>query len=53
MVEIAARKSHSSACVEVDKVALYDILVSALKGGPLESALQPHEKTKDGQAVKS
>ena len=49
--EIVARKSHSSACVEVDKVALYSLLASALKGGPLESTLQPHEKTKDGQAV--
>ena len=30
---------------------LYDYLDKALTGGPLESALQAHETTKDGQAV--
>ena len=49
--EIVARKSLQSACVEIDKVALYDLLVAALESGPLEITLQPHEKTKDGQAV--
>ena len=49
--ELVNRKSHSSPCVEIDKVALYDLLYPALEGGPLESALQPHEKTKDGIKV--
>ena len=49
--ELVNRKSHSSPCVEIDKVALYDLLYPALEGGPLESALQPHEKTKDGMKM--
>ena len=32
---------------------LYDHLDKALSGGPLESVLQAHEDTKDGQAVMS
>ena len=51
MEDIVAWKSHSSACVETDKVTLYDLLESTLQGGALEAALQPHEATKDGQAV--
>ena len=51
--ELVARKSHSSSCVEADKILLYDHLDKALPGGPLESVLQAHEDTKDGQAVMS
>ena len=36
------RKSQLDTCAETDKVTLY---------GPLEFTLQPHESTKDGQAV--
>ena len=50
---LVARKSHSSSCVEADKILLYDHLDKALSGGPLESVLQAHEDTKDGQAVMS
>ena len=46
-----ARKSHQGRYFEADKALLYDHLDKALTGGPLESALQPHETTKDGQAV--
>lgn len=49
--EIVARKSHNSTCVETDKVTLFGLLEKALKGRPLESALQPHEDSKDGQVV--
>lgn len=49
--EMIARKSQRDACAETDKVTLYGLLVPALENGPLESALQPHEDTKDGQAV--
>ena len=49
--ELVNRKSYSSLCVEADKVTLYDHLDKALSGGPLESVLQAHEETKDGQAV--
>ena len=49
--ELVARKFHLSPCVEIDKVTLYDYLYPALEGGPLESACQPHEKTKDGMKV--
>ena len=49
--ELIERKSQLDTCAESDKVALYGYLVPALEGGPLESALQPHEETKDGQAV--
>ena len=52
--ELVNRKSHSCACVEIDKVALYHLLCPALQDGPLESALQPYEKSKDGiLAIKS
>ena len=52
--ELVNQKSHSSACVEIDKVALYHLLFLALEHGPLESALQPFEKSKDGiLAIKS
>ena len=51
--DLVARKSHSSSCVEADKILLYDNLDKALSGGPLESVLQAHEDTKDGQAVMS
>ena len=51
--ELVARKSHSSSCFEADKILLYDYLDKALSGGPLESVLQAHEDTKDGQAVMS
>ena len=46
-----SKKSHSSACIEIDKVFLYDLLAAALEGGSLELALQPHEKTKDDMRV--
>ena len=49
--ELIARKSQRDTCAETDKVTLYSLLVPALEEGPLESALQPHEDTKDGQAV--
>ena len=49
--ELIARKSQRDTCAETDKVTLYGYLVPALENGPLESALQPHEETKDGQAV--
>ena len=49
--ELVNRKSYLSLCVEADKVTLYDHLDKALSGGPLESVLQAHEDTKDGQAV--
>ena len=49
--ELVFHKLHLSLCVETNKVALYDLLYSALEVGPLESALQPHEKTKDGMKV--
>ena len=45
--ELVNRKSHSSPCVENDKVSLYDLLYPALEGGPLELTLQPHKKSKD------
>ena len=52
--ELVNRESHSTACVEIDKVALYHLLFPALEHGPLESALQPFEKSKDGiLAIKS
>ena len=52
--ELVNPKLHSSNCLEADKVILYDLLDRALANGPLlmlESALQAHEDTKDGQAV--
>ena len=49
--ELVNRKLHTSNCLEADKVILYDLLDRALANGPLESALQAHEETKDGQAV--
>lgn len=49
--ELVNRKLHTSNCLEADKVILYDLLDRALANGPLESALQAHEDTKDGQAV--
>ena len=49
--ELVNRKSHSSSCVKINKVTLYDLLYRALEGGPLDSALQPHEKIKDGMKV--
>ena len=49
--ELVARKSHLSPCVEIDKVTLYNYIYPALEGGLLESACQPHEKTKDGMKV--
>ena len=49
--ECVKRKSQLDTCAETDKVTLYGYLEAALTGGPLESALQPHESTKDGQAV--
>ena len=49
--EIIAWKSHNGTCVETHKVTLFGLLVKALEDGPLESALQPHEKTKDSQAI--
>ena len=49
--ELVTRKSHDSSCVEVHKVVLYNHLDKALQNGPLESALQANEDTKDGQAV--
>ena len=48
---IVACKSHLSPCVEIDKVTLYNYIYPALEGGPLESACQPHEKSKDGMKV--
>ena len=51
--ELVAQKSHLSLCVEADKILLYDHLDKALSGSPLESVLQPHEDTKDGQVVMS
>ena len=39
--ELVNRKSHSTTCVEIDKVALYHLLFPVLEHGPLESALQP------------
>ena len=49
--KIVHRKSHSSSCVESDKVTFFDFLEKALQCGPLKLALQPHEDSKDGQAV--
>ena len=49
--ELVERKSQRDTCDETDKVILYGYFETALTGGPLESALQPHEDTKDGQAV--
>ena len=49
--ELVNRKSYNSLCVEADKVVLYNHLDRALSGGPLESILQAHKNTKDGQAV--
>ena len=49
--ELVAQKFHDSACVEADKVILYNHLDKSLQNGPLESALQANEDTKDGQAV--
>ena len=49
--ELIARKSQRDTCAESDKVTLYGLLVPALENGPLESALQPHEETRDGRAV--
>ena len=51
VAELIARKSQLDTCAETDKVTLYGLLAPALENGPLESALQPHEDTKDGQAV--
>ena len=49
--ELVERKSKRDNCAETDKVTLYGYLKTALESGPLESALQPHEDIKDGQAV--
>ena len=49
--ECVERKSQRDTCSETNKVTLYGYLETALMGGPLESALQPYEDTKDGQAV--
>ena len=49
--ELVARKSQRDTCAETDRVTFYGYLLTALEDGPLESALQPHEETKDGQAV--
>ena len=49
--KMVARKSHSSPCVETDKVTLFELLETSLQGGPLELALQPHDGSKDGRAV--
>ena len=49
--ELVARKSQRDTCAETDKFTLYGYLVTTLEDGPLKSTLQPHEKTKDGQAV--
>jgi len=49
--ELVNRKLHTSNCIEADKVILFDLLDRALANGPLESALQAHEDTKDGQEV--
>ena len=49
--ECVERKSQLDTCAETDKVTLYGYLDAALTGGPLESDLQPHGSTKDGQAV--
>ena len=51
VAEIIAPKSHSSPCVETDKVTLFEFIEKALQCGPLELSLQPHEDTKDDQAV--
>ena len=49
--ELVERKSQRDTCAETDKVTLYGYFETALENGPLESALQSHEETKDGQAV--
>ena len=49
--ELVERKSQRDTCAETDKVTLYGYFETALENGPLESALQPHKDTKDGQAV--
>ena len=49
--ECVERKSQRDTCAETDKVTLFGYLEATLINGPLESALQPHESTKDGQAV--
>ena len=49
--ELVARKSQGDTCAETDRVTFYVYLSTALEDGPLESALQPHKETKDGQAV--
>ena len=49
--ELIAGKSHSSSCVEADKILLYDHLDKALFGGLLELVLQAHEDNKDSQTV--
>ena len=49
--ECVESKSRLDTCAETDKVTLYGYLDAALTSGRLESALQPHESTKDGQQV--
>ena len=49
--ELVARKSHDSACVETNKILLFNRLDKALQNGPQESAIQAHESNKDSQAV--
>ena len=49
--ELVAQKFQRDTCTETDKVTLYGYLVHALEDSPLESALQPHKETKDGQVV--
>ena len=49
--ELVERKSQHDTCVETDKVTLYGIFGTWLLGGPLKSALQPHEDIRDGQVV--
>ena len=49
--KLVARKSQRDICAETDRVTFYGYLLTALEDGPLESALQPHKETKDGQAV--